>query len=66
MCACVLTPAPQELMEGRDLQARLQQRTPAGKRVFGWWGRGRVVALDIARAIHYIHRWASITFKFRR
>ncbi|PSC76263.1 dynamin-related 4C-like [Micractinium conductrix] len=44
-----------ELMEGRDLQGRLQQPTKAGARLFGWWARGRTVALDIARALHYLH-----------
>ena len=43
-------------MEGRDLQGRLQQRTKAGARLFGWWARGHTSALDIARALHYLHR----------
>ena len=51
-------PAPhtQELMEGHNLQQRLQQRTRGGERVFGWHHRGRMVALDIARALHWVHR----------
>jgi hypothetical protein len=43
-------------MEGRDLKNRLSSLNRAGERVFGWYQRGKAVALDIARALHYLHR----------
>lgn len=43
-------------MENRDLHARLLLENPAGERVFGWHLRGRTVLLDVACALHYLHR----------
>lgn len=44
------------LPAGRDLHAALDVRAAStGKRVFGWYARGRRVAHEIARAIGYLH-----------
>ncbi len=42
-------------MEGGDLHTRLLSQTRAGERLFAWGHRGRTVALDVARALHYLH-----------
>lgn len=43
-------------MEGGDLRARNAERDPAtGARLFGWYQRGRRVALDVACALLYLH-----------
>lgn len=52
-----LARARQELMEGRDLHSRLDSINRAGGRTFAWQNRGRMVALDIARALHWLHTW---------
>lgn len=45
-----------ELCEGRDLHSALQV-TAAGstERLFSWGRRGRRVALEVARALNYLH-----------
>lgn len=46
----------QECCEGRDLHSALQlQATGGSGRVFGWYRRGRRVALDVAKALNYLH-----------
>lgn len=48
---------PQELMDGGSLFDILNVRIKStGERAFGWYNRGRVVALAIARALHHLHR----------
>lgn len=48
-------------MEGGDLQSKIPAVNKAtGQRAFGWAGRGRRVALDIARGLHYLHRWGGL------
>jgi serine/threonine protein kinase len=44
------------LCEGRDLHSVLAL-TAAGSayRLFGWYRRGRRVALEVARALNYLH-----------
>jgi hypothetical protein len=42
-------------MEGRDLRSRLNSLNRAGERLFGWYQRGKMAALDVARALHYLH-----------
>ncbi|KAL6772225.1 hypothetical protein ACKKBG_A29430 [Auxenochlorella protothecoides x Auxenochlorella symbiontica] len=44
-----------EFMEFGDLWRAATLRSPRGDRIFGWWGRGRKVALDIARGLHFLH-----------
>ncbi len=52
-------------MEGRDLHSRLDAINRAGERLFSWYGRGRTVAVDVARALHYLHRRAGpVLFQF--
>ncbi|PRW33664.1 serine threonine- kinase receptor R831 [Chlorella sorokiniana] len=46
----------QEFCEGRDLHSALQLQSSGGSgRAFGWYRRGRRVALDVARALNYLH-----------
>lgn len=47
------------MMDGKDLHSRLQSVNKAGKRVLGWYGRGKTVALDVCRGLHYLHRRAG-------
>lgn len=59
---------PQELCEGRDLHSVLAL-TAAGSayRLFGWYRRGRRVALEVGRALNYLHskvggqQWLGLT-----
>ncbi|PRW57781.1 serine threonine- kinase [Chlorella sorokiniana] len=44
-----------ELMEGGDLRSRNAEVDEWGLRRFGWYQRGKTVALDIATAMHYLH-----------
>jgi serine/threonine protein kinase len=45
-----------ELCEGRDLQSALQlTATATRERLFGWRGRGRRVAYEVAKAVNYLH-----------
>ncbi|PSC72792.1 Serine threonine-kinase CTR1 [Micractinium conductrix] len=44
-----------ELMEGGDLRTRNRDVDADGRRVFGWYQRGRTVALDVACALNYLH-----------
>jgi serine/threonine protein kinase len=45
-----------EFCEGRDLHSALQLRTArTGERIFGWRRSGRRVALEVARALNYLH-----------
>lgn len=44
-----------ELLEARDLRAKLQATDVRGERLFAWHRRGRTVALDIAQALVYLH-----------
>lgn len=45
-----------EYCDGRDLHKALQLRSATrGDRAFGWYGRGRRVALDVAKALNYLH-----------
>ncbi|GAB4820308.1 hypothetical protein N2152v2_007354 [Parachlorella kessleri] len=44
-----------EFMELGDLWKLVPLRGASGQRVFGWHGRGRRVALDVARGLHYLH-----------
>ncbi|KAL4428401.1 hypothetical protein ABPG75_002490 [Micractinium tetrahymenae] len=46
-----------EYCPGRDLFSSLQLHTDngSGQRQFGWWQRGRRVALHLARALAYLH-----------
>lgn len=44
-----------ELMEGGDLRSRNAEVDEWGLRRFGWYQRGKTVALDIATAIHFLH-----------
>jgi len=42
---------------GRDLQSVLQLRSArSGERVFGWWRSGRRIAVEVAKALAYLHR----------
>ena len=46
---------------GRDLHSALE--VPAagtGQRLFGWYRRGRRVALDTAKALNYLREWGCI------
>lgn len=43
----------------RALEIRGQTASGASERVFGWRRRGRRVALDVARALNYLHSKAS-------
>ena len=43
-----------ELMEGGDLRARLKSNNQDSA-VWGWYGRGKGVALDVARGLHFLH-----------
>ncbi|GAB4820305.1 hypothetical protein N2152v2_007351 [Parachlorella kessleri] len=44
-----------EYMELGDLWRALPLRNSAGDRIFAWQRRGRRVALDVARGLHYLH-----------
>ncbi|KAL4439257.1 hypothetical protein ABPG77_004159 [Micractinium sp. CCAP 211/92] len=46
-----------EYCPGRDLMGLLQAQTSdgSGRRLFGWWRRGRHVALHLARALAHLH-----------
>ncbi|PSC67771.1 Serine threonine-kinase CTR1 [Micractinium conductrix] len=50
-----------EYAEGRDLQAALQLlERGSGERLFGWWRRGRKVALEVAKAVNYLHNQSIV------
>ncbi|PSC73768.1 serine threonine-kinase [Micractinium conductrix] len=45
-----------EYCEGRDLGSALDLQSGAeGSRVFGWYRQGRRVALEVAKALNYLH-----------
>ena len=48
-CLCTLPPA---LQAGGDLRTALSRR----REEFKWTGRGRAIAMDLARGLHYLHR----------
>lgn len=53
-------PGMQELMEGRDLRSLLDVRNRSTKeRLFGWYLRGKHVALDVAFGLAYLHRLST-------
>jgi hypothetical protein len=52
-------------MEGRDLHTRLGTVNKAGERLFGWYQRGKTAALDVARALHYLHSHSLTHFVSR-
>lgn len=46
-----------EFCEGRDLHSALRVMAAGGRdRLFSWWEQGKTVALDVARAVNYIHQ----------
>lgn len=45
----------QEFMEAGSLFQALKWRDQEGRRVFGWYARGKRSACDIARGLHYLH-----------
>lgn len=54
-----------EYCEGRDLHSALQLQSAGGRdRVFGWYRRGRSVAVNVAAALNYLHSmvrpWAAL------
>eukprot|EP00887_Chlorella_sp_A99_P001247 scaffold14.g1247.t1 len=54
-----------EFMEGGDLSKALKWRDQRGRRVFGWYGRGRVAAIDIAKGLHYLHAHNIVHFDLK-
>lgn len=44
-----------EFMDLGDLWRAATLRNPRGERIFGWYGRGRKVLLDVARGLHFLH-----------
>ncbi|PRW45625.1 hypothetical protein C2E21_6054 [Chlorella sorokiniana] len=56
---CLAGPIGILLMEyaaGRDLHSALQvRRQGTNERLFGWYGRGRIVAYDLSRALNALH-----------
>lgn len=47
-------------MEAGDLYKALKWRDEAGRRVFGWYARGKRAACDIARGLHYLHSHKTV------
>ncbi|KAL4431266.1 hypothetical protein ABPG75_006522 [Micractinium tetrahymenae] len=45
----------QEFMEAGSLFQALKWRDQEGRRVFGWYARGKRAACDMARGLHYLH-----------
>lgn len=43
-----------ELMEAGDLWHALREQGPSGQ--LSWYKKGRMIALDIARGLHFLHR----------
>ena len=64
-CPLPLSPAHTHLSQGGDLWKALRWRDQAGRRVFGWYGRGRGAALDIARGLHYLHLHHIVHFDLK-
>ena len=58
----------QECCEGRDLHSALQLPAAGGTgRAFGWYRRGRRIALDCAKALNYLHSqvrpWVAVRLR---
>ena len=46
----------QEYMENGSLHQNLNLRDANGQRMFSWYERGKLLALEVATALHYLHR----------
>ncbi|PRW58424.1 serine threonine- kinase isoform B [Chlorella sorokiniana] len=50
----------QEFMEAGDMFKALKWRDHQGRRVYGYYARGRKAAIDIARGLHYLHAHKTV------
>lgn len=54
-CLCNPPMLCMEYMEGGDLHSALMKDGRIGSNRFGWYNKGKVVALEVARGLHFLH-----------